>query len=152
MTSKKEVLRNLYEKYIRGTSEKAPVADRTVFFCRLTREVERVLDLTESTVYARTIPLKHMYDKKPAEEFDFVIDNIHKVVKHPSHIYKNKNPKRGDFCFIKKLNGEWYLCSLELIKGNQGKMMIVTAFRLRKTSYLNSFDLLWSWGDGAPPS
>ncbi len=152
MATKREVLRSLFEKYVKGTRSEAVITDKTVFFCHLTNEVSKVLDVAESSVYARTIPLKHMYDKRPAEEFDFIVDHIHKVVKYPDDIYKNKSPKRGTFCFVKSIQDEKYLCSLEIMEKNEGKIMIVTAFRIRKDNYLDSYDLLWSWRGDNPSS
>ena len=42
---------------------------------------------------------KYLYDKKPAEEFDFIIDNLHQIVIYPDNIYKNKRPQTGRFLF-----------------------------------------------------
>jgi hypothetical protein len=78
-----------------------------------------------------------------------VINNSHKTVKYPDEIYKNKNPKRGDYCFIKKIKEKKYLSSLEI--SNDG-ISVVTVFRLNKESYLNDYELLWSWRDGEPSS
>ena len=152
MATKREVLRNLFEQYVKGTQNGAVVIDKTVFFCHLTNQVNKVLGIKESVVYVRTIPIKHIYDKRPAEEFDFIVDYIHKVVKYPDHIYKNKSPKRGTFCFVKSIQDEKYLCSLEIIEENERKIMIVTAFRIRKDNYLDSYDLLWSWRNGESSS
>jgi len=153
---KKQILKGLYKNYIKGTKEKAPVISKTVFFCYLTRAVTEVLqeqkpDLQESKVYINTKALKHCYDRKPAEEFDFLIDNLNQIITYPDKIYKNRNPKRGDFCFVKNLKGDKYFCSLEFVS-EQKKMLFVTSFRLRKESYLKNYKLLWSWKDGAPSS
>jgi hypothetical protein len=45
--------------------------------------------------------LKHLYDKKPAEECDVLIDIIHIIVKFPDIILENKSGKRGDRVFLK---------------------------------------------------
>lgn len=93
--------------------------------------------------------MKHLYDKKPAEEYDFLVCNIYKIVKYPDRIYKNKDPKRGDLCFLKKLKGYNYLCSLEVA---DDELTVITAFRVRKESYLNNYELLWSWRGDIPSS
>ena len=141
MAEKRQVLRNLYEKNIKGSGL---VIEENVFICFLTTIVSReVISKSENNkVYINSKALKHVYDKRPAEEFDFIVDNIHTVIKYPDLIYKNKNPKRGDFCFIKKLKGSDYLCSLEI---SETGLDFVTAFRLRKPKYLNEYELLWSW-------
>jgi len=146
--SKREVLLNLHESCIAGTQEKAVVVFKTVFICHLTNTVVRKIE-AGSKVYTNSRILKHLYDKKTAEEYHFLLGNVHKVIKYPDRIYKNKNPKRGDFCFFKKVKGYNYLCSLEIVDGD---LMIVTAFRVRKESYLNNYELLWSWRGDIPSS
>lgn len=143
-----EVIKNLCEKHIRGTVEKAIVADVTVYLCRLTFAVSKANNL-EERVYINTRVLKHMYDKKPAEEFEFLVAFLHKIIKYPDKVYKNKNPKRGHYIFTKIIMGDNYLCSLEL-EGDG--LSVVTAFRIRKDSYLNDYELLWSWRGDIPSS
>lgn len=153
MANNFEVVKNLFEKHIHGTSEKAIVADVTVSICKLTvtvnKQMERIFKC-DCRVYINARVLKHLYDKKPAEEFEFIVDNIHKIAKYPDCIYKNKNPKRGDVCLTKKINGENYICSLELCEREDGgakELFVVTSFRIRKENYLNNYELLWSWRD-----
>lgn len=151
MTSKKEKLIDLYIKHIKGTEQKAIVTQKKIVLCRLTNQVNRVVfDCGGlSKTYINTLVLKHLYDSKPAEEFDFIINNLHKIVKYPDSIYKNKNPKRGDWCFIKKIKNELYLSSL----GNENSNLeVATAFRIRKMNYLKSYELIWSWEGDRPPS
>lgn len=168
---KKEVLKEFFEKYVKGTSYKAIVADRKVFLCRFTNAVSRSIGVNNKAggVYATSRFLKHLFDKKPAEEFFFLIDNLHKVVKYPDKIYKNKDEKRGEYCFIKRIGDSEYFCSIEIIKlppavfglslfgvseygGNHEieEIQIATAFRLRDGNYIKKYTLLWSWGDGDP--
>ncbi|MBU2545173.1 hypothetical protein KKC65_01805 [Patescibacteria group bacterium] len=92
---------------------------------------------------------KTCYDKKPAEQYDFIIRNLHTIVKYPDSIYKNKDGKRGDFCLVKELKNKKYLCSIE-DKG-MGEISIATAFRT-DDKYLGKYELLWSWKDGTPSS
>ena len=49
------------------------------------------IDLSCNKVYLNTRVLKHLYDKRPAEEFDLMIETLIDVVKYPNKIYKNKN-------------------------------------------------------------
>lgn len=139
---------NLHENYIVGTQEKAAVVFKAVFLCHLTNTVLKEIK-TIGKVYTNSRILKHLYDKKTAEEYHFLLGNIHKIVKYPDRIYKNKNPKRGDFCFLKRIKGYNYLCSLEI---TDGELMVVTSFRVRKESYLNNYELLWSWRGDIPSS
>ena len=131
-----------------GTPAKAIVADVTVFLCHLTNYVSSTLKST-TKVYVNTRVVKHLYDKKPAEEFDFVVRHMHRIVKYPDCVYKNKDPKRGNFCFLKKIKGNDYLCSLEV---SEEEIFVVTAFRMRKANYINEYELLGSWKGDIPSS
>ncbi|MBP9817783.1 hypothetical protein KBC75_03470 [Candidatus Shapirobacteria bacterium] len=100
-----------------------------------------------------------MYDKKPAEEFDFLLRNVVHLVKYPDSIYKNRSGKKGNYVFTKIIQEVMYLCSLETCESNfdEGQdetNFIVTAFRLRvgKESYLDKYRLLWSWKGDLPSS
>lgn len=140
-----KIVQNLFEKHIRGTAAKAVVEDVNVFLCHLTFAVAKENQFSPN-VYLNTRVLKHIYDKKPAEEFDCIVFYLDKIVRFPDHIYKNKNPKRGDYIFIKKIGSDIYLCSLQEIL--EDGFNVVTAFRLRKENYLKSYDFLWSWRGG----
>jgi hypothetical protein len=112
--------------------------------------------------------LKHLFDKKPAEEFLFIIDHLHEMVRYPDKIYLNKEAKCGCFCFVKIINGVEYFCSLEIKKtppaiygearfgiseyGEEKEteeIQVATAFRMRK-KYIKNYTLLWDWGNGNP--
>lgn len=148
------ILRNFFKNYIDGTTEKAIVVDRKIFLRHLTQAVLNGIK-TEgnlSGVYVTSRSLKHLFDKKPAEEFMFILDNLHKIVKYPDKIYKNKDAKRGFFCFVKRIGDFEYLCSLEIVILSDGKKEIqtATAFRLRDEKYIKKYTLLWDWGNGDP--
>jgi len=71
---------------------------------------------------------------------------------------QNAQSKRGQLCFIKKLNEEKYFVSIEIV-GKEDELhqplkenFVAAAFRLRKPSYLKNYTLLWSWKGGAPSS
>lgn len=140
----------LHKKYIKGTDRKAIVTDVTIFLCHLTNAVKTALNIATSTVYTNTRVLKHMYDKKPAQEYEFLIENLHTIIKYPDHIYHNRDAKRGNYCFLKKLKNEFYLCSIEI--KTEGTIFIVTAFRIADEKYLEKYTLLWSWRDDASSS
>lgn len=130
------------------------VANITVCLCHLTKTVSRVINV-ESRVYVTSRMVKHLYDKKPAEEFHFILNNTYKIVKYPDKIYKNKDPKRGSYCFVKKICGNTYMCSLETVDNEEidgDELFIATVFRIRKEKYLDSYELLWSWKGGGPSS
>ena len=157
------ILRNFFKTYIDGTLEKAIVANRKMFLCHITQAVLSGIeaDGNLNSVYVTSRSLKHLFDKKPAEEFMFLLDNLHKIVKYPDKIYRNKDAKRGSFCFIKRIGDFDYLCSLEIVTlpfelgatelGSEKKeIQIATAFRLRDDKYIKNYTLLWDWGNGTP--
>lgn len=144
------VLKVLFEEYIKTTAEKSVVENKTVLLCHLTNSVVNAIGSAESKAYVTNRMLKHIFDNKPAEEFHFLVDHLHKVVKFPDKIYKNKDGKRGGFCFVKRIKNDEYLCSIEIIEGEG--FYVATAFRLRKPQYLNSYELVWSWKGDNPSS
>ena len=148
MENKNKLVQDLSDKHIKGTAEKAIVEDISIFLCHLTFAVSKANNF-KSKVYLSTRVLKHIYDKKPAEEYDFIVCNIRRIIRYTDHIYKNKNPKRGDYVFTKRIGDNNYFCSLEICEDG---FNIVTAFRLRKDNYLKSYDPFWSWRDGASSS
>ena len=102
--------------------------------------------------------MKHLYDSKPAEEYEFILHNLILIIKYPDFIYENKSGKRGQFAFVKTIQETRYFCSIETIEvtsqegTNEEMTFIVTAFRLRKPTYLLSYKLLWSWKGDIPSS
>lgn len=149
-----KIVPNLYARYVKGTESGAIVQDVQIFLCNLTQAVIKGIDCNCIRVYIGTRALKHVYDKRPAEEFDFLVENVHRIIKYPDRIYRNKGGKRGDFMFVKKLKNESYVCSLQevLKEDNSRRCEIATFFRLRKDNYLKSYDLLWEWKGGEPSS
>ncbi len=139
----------LCKKYIRGTPEKSIIQNVTILLCKLTRIVQKEGNFDNPKIYINTRVLKHIYDKRPAEEFDFIIHNLFQIVRFPEQIYKNKDAKRGEISFVKTVNCIKYFCSIEktetLDTTNNKMNFIVTAFRIRKESYLEGYKLIWSW-------
>lgn len=154
MKNKRKVLPELFEQHIKDTPAGVLVPAKTVFLCNLTNVVREDVGFSSGKIYVTSRMVKHLYDRKSAEEFHFLINNIHTIVKYPDRIYKNKDSKRGDYCFFKSLKGNPYLCSVEIVSSEDTleENYVATAFRLRKDSYLKSYELLWSWKDGAPSS
>ncbi len=163
-------LKEFFKKHIANTPEKAVVADKKMFLGYLTKAVMEGLEIENSAkaVFITSRCLKHLFDKKPAEEFLFLLDHLHEIIKFPDRIYKNLAGKRGDFCFIKKIKNEEYFCTLEILEicvssceifeaqsaqmaiGQKIEIQIATAFRLRDKKYTKNYTLLWDWGNGNP--
>ena len=158
-------LSKFFENYIKGTPQKAIVANRKALLCRLTEAVMDGIEIEclSKNVYITSRCIKHLLDKRPAEEFLFIIDHLHEIVKCPDRIYKNAHGKRGDFCFTKKMANEEYFCAVEVLEISQvicgcaskeliiKEIQIATAFRLRDEKYITkNYTLLWDWGNGNP--
>lgn len=148
----------LHNLYIKGSEEKAPVVIKTTLLCNLTKAVMKVLNVITPKIHVTTIMLKHLYDTKPAEEYEFILHNLISIVRYPEHIYENKSGKRGQFSFTKRVKDHLYFCSIETTQttspdGSVEEMnFVVTAFRVRKENYLKDYKLLWSWKGDFPSS
>jgi len=102
-----KIVPDLHQKYIANTALNALVQNVSVFLCNLTYKVTKEAGLQGyHKVYISTRVLKHSYNKRPAFEYDLIINEIHKIVKYPDKIYKNKESKRGDYCFVKTVKNE----------------------------------------------
>ncbi len=146
--SNHKVILSLHIKHIQNTGKESIVQVVRAFLCHLTSLVKKEIGVISNNTYINTRVLKHVYDKRPAEEYDFLIQNVHTIVKYPDSIYKNKDSKKGDYCFIKLLKSKKYLCSLGVINDGEIKgLEVATFFRLNKENYLNNYELLWSWKD-----
>lgn len=138
---------SLHKKYVKNTAPKQIVFVTSLQLCNLTKKVFNDLKFNSNKVYLTTIMLKHMYDKRVAEEFDYLLYNLYKIIKYPDHVYKNKPGGTGDYFFTKTLENLLYGASIEVV--NENGLFIVTAFRTTET-YLKNFEKIWSWEGGNP--
>ncbi|HVV25614.1 MAG TPA: hypothetical protein VHC21_01090 [Candidatus Saccharimonadales bacterium] len=143
----------VFEKYIKGTPPQAIVRDLTIVFCSLTNAVQRVCKFRVANVHITTKVLKKNYDKRTAQENDFLLKSGWKVVRIPDEIYLNKSAKRGDYLFAKRINNDLYVASIEVeFSNNIETLYVVSMFKVRKESYLSNYKLVWSWKGGEPSS
>lgn len=143
-----QVISFLVDSFVRKSDKGGMVKFVEMHLCTLSNAVIQSIFLKSNKVYINTRTIKHIYDKRPAEEFDFLVQNIHLVLLYPNQIYKNKDGARGEYCLIKTIRGDKYLCSLQITyKENVHKNEIVTFFRTGD-SYLRNYKLLWEWKDG----
>jgi hypothetical protein len=147
------MLRNLFKNHVRGTEKKALVPIVESLLCHPTIAVAKGINVEVSKVYISTRVIKHIYDKRTAEEFDFLLGVIPTIVKYPDKVYRNKSGKRGELCFVKTVKNQKCLCSIEqiLIRGKPSHFETVTFFRT-EDSYLAKYELLWEWKGGTPSS
>ena len=97
--------------------------------------------------------MKHVYDKRPAQEYDLLIENLQSIVKFPDRIYKNKNGKRGGYVFVKNIKNVLCLCSIEIAQreNDDSRCEVVTFFTVEE-DYLAGYELLWEWKGDIPSS
>lgn len=148
------VVFHLYKKYVRHTPKKGIVQIIQVYLCHLTSAVAKGIDAPCNKVYLSTRVVKHVYDKRPAEEFDFMLKSVPSIIKYPDRIYKNKGGKRGSYCLVKTISNYKCLVSLEVIEMEDEKTThfeVATFFRT-DDDYLASYELLWEWKGGTPSS
>lgn len=152
-----DILLTLHRECIEGTEEKTLVAEKRVCLCFVTWVVHKnILEpegCTSRKVHITTKSLKHLYDKKPAQEYDFVIHHVHLCARYPDKIYRNRDNKTGHLCFTKRIKNTLIFCSMELVqRDNHTGCEIVTAFVIRKDEYLRNYELLWEWKGDIPSS
>lgn len=150
----KRKLWKVHERHIRRTQSDSSVASIIIYIAQIPEEVGRVIGCSQRQVRLHTRMLKHLYDKKPAEEFDFMMDHMEMIVQDPDELYRNKDNKTGNFCLVKNIQERRYIVVIETIaqQTDDEAIWIVTAFRIRDEKYLRNYDLLRSWRDGARSS
>ncbi len=147
-------LAKVIERYIKNTPRKGYVKELRIMICELPHKLKPKLKLKDTRVYITTKSLKHMYDARSAQEFDFIIKNVESSVAHPLRIYKNKLGKTGDVCLYLEFNNNAYFYILETKSGNA---YLVSAYRLsdieeKRKNYLSGYKLLRSWKVDLPSS
>jgi len=145
--SKEEVydFKNLHSNFVKNTKPGEIVINKTVLLCHINEKISRYIKLHEANVYISSKMLKHLYDKRSAQEYDCLLRNMYLIAKYPDLIYRNKGYKSGDFLFVKAIDGYCYTCSLQFVqKGFCRKLNLITAFSV-KPEYMRNFKLLWSW-------
>jgi len=111
-------MRRFFIKNIKGTAYKSVIINDMFILCSITEHISKLL-LSNANKYQVKISsrcLKHLYDRKPAEEFIFLLDHLYEIVKNPMHVYFNKSEKRGTFGLVKNICGADYFCSVETTK------------------------------------
>ena len=136
-----EVL-ELHRSFVRDTKPGENVINSAAFLCQLSEKISQCINLPIAKVYISTKTLKHLYDKRSAQEYDCLLGNMPAIVKYPDLLYRNKREKSGDYIFVKAVNGYSYMCSVKYIQTNEcNKLNIITAFSV-KPEYMKDFKLL----------
>lgn len=144
---------SLHKKFIQNTIRNGIVKECTVYMCAVRKIIRTHCSIRSKKVFITSLALKHMYDKRPAIEYDFLLKNLAKIVRNPDFVRKNSVSKRGSYCFVKRIRRVMYTVSLEdnVVYKNENCSFIVTAFKTDR-NYLKKFPLIWSRRDGNPSS
>lgn len=149
-------VRNLFNKYIKGTKYKENIIISRIFVCTPKKEIQKVINngLNVQRVFITTRSLKHIYDrhifdKKVSIDFYFILENFKQILLNVHRIYKDTQDKRGNYIFVKMINNKFYMCTIEII--SETEIEVVSA-SVTGEKYLSKFTLLWSWGTANSPS
>lgn len=147
-------LDKIVDRFIKNTPRKGYVKDLRIKICQITHKLKSRIKAKSLNVYITTKSLKHMYDQRSAQEFDFIVSNIEKVVTNPHRIYKDKEGKTGNVCIYYEKNLNYYFIVIET---NTTGNYVVSGYRLstieeKRKNYLAGYRLLWSWKGDLPSS
>lgn len=135
---------SLYENHIKGRGRKDFVPEVKVRVGNVKKTIKKVIKVKNCKVFATTRSIKHIYDRvfldagKP-EDFVSIIKKLPQIVTSPDRVCANKQSKRGNFCFIKRIKGRLYLATLET--SAQKELHLVTCFMTTEKYCVNFVDL-----------
>lgn len=136
---------SLYESYIKGIGRKDFVPEIKIKIGNIKKTIKKKIKVKNCKVFATTRSIKHIYDRvfldagKP-EDFVTIVKKLPQIVISPVRVCANKQSKRGNFCFIKKIKGRLYLATLET--SAQRELCLVTCF-MTTEKYCGNFVDLW---------
>jgi hypothetical protein len=147
-----------YSKYIKGTPYKAGILLERIFICKVKEPLRIIMDghvaCPDKKVHLSTKSLKHMhdrhvYEKKTPLDLRIILDNLTNIVKYPDEVRKDKDAKKGDFLFIRKVGEHAYWAAVQV--SLEGGIEVVSA-SATGPRYTEKFTLLWSRGTANSPS
>ena len=147
-----------YNSHIKGTAQKQTIMLARDVLCKIKPSIRNVLSVhricNEREVFLSTKSLKHIYDrhifdKQSPADFLTIMSSLTKIIRFPDEVRKDMESKRGDFLFVKTINGQPYFISLEV---EQDGTINVVSSSATGEKYLKNFTVLWSWGTANPPS
>jgi len=142
----------LDKKYIRLTSKHAAIIIKKILLCTIDKKVVESAQLKTHKLHISTRVMKHVYDKRPAQEYDTALNNLESAMESPDFIFENKQGKRGSMCFVTRLGDKLLWCPVEeSIDENNHPILEVVTFFLAQYKYAKNYKLLWGRGDGTAP-
>ena len=150
--------RHFYNKYIKDTPAREMIELERGMLCKIKPRLMKIINdhaaCPDKYVFLSTKVLKHIYDrhiydKQSPDDFETILNNLIDIIKRPDELRRNMESKRGDFLCVKKIKGQTYFVSIEVILGGNAEVVSASA---TGEKYLKKFTLLWSWGTANSPS
>ncbi len=143
-------LQQIHDQFIKNQPDGAAVILEIFTLANLTEQVQQHLGLSVGKVHIKTKILKHMYERRPASIYDFLLMHLSEIIRFPERIYQNQEAKKGQFIFAKQFPEGLFMASIETNahpETGQEIHVLITAFKVEQR-YLNKYKLIWSWEDG----
>lgn len=134
--------------FIQGTVKNTFVVESTLFLCTVQAPLYR--SLHNKKILCTTKALKHLYDKRAAWEYTFLLNFLEIVLAKPDIVKANGLGRRGQYIFCKNVREILIAVSIEKTAEKE-TLYLVTAFATEE-KYLHKFPILWSRRDGDPSS
>jgi len=139
-------IKNLFSKHIKNTEYGEEIDISHTFVCTPRKEIQTITKGSLRKVFISTRSLKHIYDrhvfdKKMPRVFYKILNNLVNIISNQDKIYLNSPEKRGDYIFVKEIDNQTYMCTVEIIDDN--RLEIVSSCTTGE-KYLSKFTLLWS--------
>ena len=100
-------LYHFHQQYIANTDYRARVFDNAFYVGSISLDLAQKLKLSASIVIINSRSLKHLYDKRTAHVYDFLLQHLHEIINQPDMILESVHTKHG-FAFAKHYGDNTY--------------------------------------------
>jgi len=146
----KHKLFNIHKQHIFLTPKESSCVRKRIFLTTFKLPLD-FLKIKTKRVYISTFGLKHLYDKRTAREYEYLLQYLSQIIISPDAIYKNSSNRHGNIVLHKLLPEGDYIIVLQLSQKKNRGNYVLTGFRVKQKE-LNKFKLLWKREAGTPPS
>ena len=102
---------HFHNRYIKGTPPQGIVFLDKLLVTSLSESIQSVLDLPTTKVYISSKVIKHIYDRRLAMHFDYILSHLEELITNPDRIYLNKKGGELEFLFVTNFS-EDTLCTV----------------------------------------
>lgn len=136
-----------HQQYVQGTLKKQLVPLLDIRIGRIPQALRNMPSPSGNAVYLSTRVLKHVYDKRTAQEFDFLLAGLPKIIASPDRMYRNKLGKREGYCLVRTHDNFFSFCLLERKVFSSRPRWEVVTFYVTDERYLAGYELVWERKD-----